>query len=232
MKSEPEFLGAAIVFVGDFNPAIFQPAWLAANELITKVEADNADIQVIHPDISMFAVDWARIRVEKNKFSAEVNEQPYIRLQDFLVKTFVEFLPQTPEKQAGVNFSAHIHIPSLEGMEKIGRTLAPIEPWGPMAPLMDKFPIGEKGHGGLRSLKMQMPREDNDFSGNRFVTVEPSSRIKQGVFVQVNDHYELADDPDRLGCEDILRIVRQVFEPSMQYAENIVDHVAALGIDG
>jgi len=231
MKSEPEYLGVSIVLVGDFNPAIFQPAWFAANGLLAQTEADNAEIQVIHPDISVFFTDWVRIRVEKKKFTAEINEQPYIRLHDLVVNIFGEFLPQTPVNQVGINFTAHVHISSAEEMDNIGRALAPIEPWGETGKLMDRFPAGDKNHGGLKSLKMQIPREDADVGGAIFATVEPSSRIKQGIFVQVNDHYELPEDPNRLGSAEILKIVRQVFEPSMNYSENILDHIVALGAE-
>lgn len=231
MKTEPEYLSTTIVLVGDFNPAIFQPAWFAANELISQTEADNAEIQVIHPDVSSFHADWLRIRVEKNRFVAETSEQPYIRLHDLVVRTFGDYLSQTPIKEVGINFSVHIHMSGVDSHNRIGRTLAPVEPWGAMGDLMKKFPPGDRQHGGLKVLKMQIPREDNDYEGARFVTVEPSNRVKNGVYIMTNDHYSLAEDTKGLGCEDILGIVKEVFDPSLNYSETVVDHIIGLGTE-
>ena len=36
---------AAVVLLGKFNPAIFQPAWLGATNLVRKEEADGAKIE-------------------------------------------------------------------------------------------------------------------------------------------------------------------------------------------
>ncbi len=44
----------SIVLVGSFNPAIFQPMWFAANELIGRADAENAEVAVVHPDITQF----------------------------------------------------------------------------------------------------------------------------------------------------------------------------------
>ena len=48
-----ELSGINIVMLGSFNPKIFQPAWFAANELIRNLEAEEADTQIIHNDISI-----------------------------------------------------------------------------------------------------------------------------------------------------------------------------------
>ena len=41
-KMEPEQKIYAIVILGDFNPAIFHPSWLAQNELIPNEEVGDA----------------------------------------------------------------------------------------------------------------------------------------------------------------------------------------------
>jgi hypothetical protein len=44
----------SIVLVGNFNPAIFQPAWLAAKGLIRESEASAAVVEVIHPELAQY----------------------------------------------------------------------------------------------------------------------------------------------------------------------------------
>ena len=68
MVKKPEIEGMSIVFRGDFNPKIFQPAWFAAQGLIRNEEADEAKIEIIHPTIVVFSLDWLRIQIEPNRF--------------------------------------------------------------------------------------------------------------------------------------------------------------------
>jgi hypothetical protein len=47
LRIEPEISGVAIVLRGNFNPSIFQPFWMAQQELITDEAAAAATISVI-----------------------------------------------------------------------------------------------------------------------------------------------------------------------------------------
>ena len=42
MRIEPEISGVQIVLVGDFNPAIFTPAWFALYRLLPESVASSA----------------------------------------------------------------------------------------------------------------------------------------------------------------------------------------------
>ena len=57
MRIEPESDEAGIVIVGSFNPRIFQPFWLAKQNLISDEAAENAKITIIHPDITAFEIE-------------------------------------------------------------------------------------------------------------------------------------------------------------------------------
>ena len=52
MLLEPEMGGVSIVLVGQFNPPIVTPQWLARHSLVSGEEADNAEIGVIHKEIT------------------------------------------------------------------------------------------------------------------------------------------------------------------------------------
>ena len=46
MRIEPEISGVGVVLLGDFNPAIFTPAWFALHGLLPESAADNAELQI------------------------------------------------------------------------------------------------------------------------------------------------------------------------------------------
>ena len=45
---KPELYRISIVLLGNFNPKIFQSAWFASQNLIRKIEANEAKIEIIH----------------------------------------------------------------------------------------------------------------------------------------------------------------------------------------
>jgi hypothetical protein len=69
-----ELEGASIVVLGSFNPRIFQPLWLSANNLIRPEEADAAKIEIIHREISIFSTEWFNLQVTDGSFSVECKD--------------------------------------------------------------------------------------------------------------------------------------------------------------
>ena len=57
MRIAPEISGAAIVLLGDFNPAILTPAWFAMHELLPKAVADSANMEVAHRQATVFSTE-------------------------------------------------------------------------------------------------------------------------------------------------------------------------------
>jgi hypothetical protein len=48
------------------------------------------------------------------------------------------------------------------------------------------------------------------------VRVEPSRQIMPGVFVNVNDHYELPDTEATQGCDKMMDILNRVWKVSVE----------------
>lgn len=92
MRIVPEISGMQIVLLGQFNPAIFTPAWFAHNRLLRDGLEESAQVQVIHPQIAAFAADWLHLQVTNEQFRAETQQAPclhhtpLIRRQPDLVK--------------------------------------------------------------------------------------------------------------------------------------------------
>jgi len=209
MVKKPEIEGMSIVLRGDFNPKIFQPAWFAAQGLIRNEEADEAKIEIIHPTIVVFSLDWLRIQIEPNRFYAGTNQSPYYEiLKDLILGTF-RILSHTPIKIMGINYDSHFPMDSEDAWHDIGHRITPKEMWNKVL----KKP-------GLRSVTIQGERPD-DHKGRIAVRIEPSNRVRYGVLININDHYELQDPESVLGCEAIIDMLESEWKASITRSQQI-----------
>jgi hypothetical protein len=225
MLIEPEISGCSIVLVGGFNPAIFQPAWLANQGLVSRESADAAEIELINRDLTIISVGPLRMQVEPARFQLDLNESPYVVASDFVVKAFGEVLPHTPVSQMGINRIVHFNTRSDEVRNRIGRKLAPIEPWGEWAKTLADETSGIRS--GLASLAMQHYWNEKKFSGFTRVQVEPSLRLKtSGIFIQVNDHCQI-NTVDRIEGQ-IINYLSSEFDKRVRHAEWIIDQIMRL----
>lgn len=229
MRIEPENNVVNIVLVGSFNATIFHPTWFVANNLLRKDDIENEKVDVVHKIISKFTVsNWLRIQVEPARFIAETSEPPFIRLHDLIVRTFREVLIHTPIFQLGINRTVHFSVGDEETRNKIGKILAPQEAWGEWA--KDIAGTKENAHGGMISLSMMQAKPDDRKTGQIVAQVAPSQLIKNnsGIFVSVNDHYEIPKDDSLAGAIPIIDILEKQFESSIRRSEWIIDQVMAL----
>lgn len=229
MLIEPENNNVTIVLLGSLNAAIFHPSWFLANNILTKDEVENSKVDIVHPSLTVFKIgDWLRVRVEQNRFVAETEEPPFIRLHDFVVKTFKEALVHTPLLKMGINRHVHFSVGDEEIRNKIGKKLAPQEAWGEWA---DKIAGSKEGkHGGMISLTMQQIDLDDRFAGYIQARIEPSTLIKNqtGIFVGVNDHYEISEKDFSGGSSEIIDILIKQFDISIGKSEWIIDQIMNL----
>ncbi len=229
MRIEPEISGVTINILGKFNPAIFTPAWFALHNLLPQSAADSANLGIAHQQVTAFSTDWLRLEVSTGHFSAETLQAPNIRLRDLVVSVFNKHLYHTPLRAFGINRSVHFQVPSMATRDRLGRTLAPVEPWGEWG--HDLGITGEQG--GMTSLTMTQVDPEGRPSGGRInVKVEPSSRIGQGrlgVYVEVNDHYAIDDTSPSAG-KQLMKLFGDNFDASLSRSDGIVDHLMSLAI--
>lgn len=230
MLIPPEIEGCSIVFLGSFNPAIFHPAWFAANGILTEDEAKKANVEIIHREIAIFKIpDWLFIHVTPNRFIAETQEPPPIRLLDLVFKTFGEALVHTPLAQMGINRQVHFSVGDIEVRDRIGKVLAPQNAWGEWEPRIAGR--SREKRGGMMSLVMIQRDLDDRESGHIQAKVEPSPKItnQSGILVEVNDHYEFKDkDVSGKGTERMISLLQDRFEKSMEQSAWIIDQIMAL----
>ena len=227
MRIVPEISGTTIVLVGSFNPAIFTPAWFELHELLPQGTSEIAKLEVAHPQTTVFTAEWLHLNVTAERFSAETVQAPDIRVRDLVVRTFREHLNHTPLRAIGINRSVHFNVRSLADRDRVGRMLAPIEPWGAWAE-----ELGLDGlHGGMTSLTMSQINPNGRPKGGQInVKVEPSMRIgegRTGVYVSVNDHYQFdVDQPE--ATEAVIRVTEHDFDVSVKRSNKLIDHVMSL----
>ena len=227
MRIEPEISGVNVVLLGDFNPAIFTPAWFALHGILPESVTDSAHLGISHQQVTEFVADWLRLQVTAERFSVETLQAPHIRLCDFVARTFKEYLHHTPVSAFGINRNVHFRVKSLAERDRIGRTLAPVEPWGAWG--QDLGLDGKQG--GMTALTMTRLNPEGRPSGGQInVTVEPSHRIGEGrigVYVRVNDHYTI-DNAELETAERLIELFEDNFESSLKRSDGIIDHVMSL----
>jgi hypothetical protein len=212
--AEPSERAHSIVLIGSFNPAIFQPAWLAHRGLIAEEDAERAEVVLISDDVAAFSLAWARIEVARDRFSmvATPTAPSPEYLRDLVLGIF-QALEHTPVSNMGINYMAHMRAPDEATWHALGHQLAPVEPW-----------LGIFANPGLASLQVQEPRPDG-YTGSVNVTVEPSARVKPGVYIAVNDHYQFEVKED---ARPVLQTLPDVWSASVARSYQYVDHISAL----
>jgi hypothetical protein len=207
----PDRYKRSIVLVGDFNPKIFQPAWFASENLIGKQEADNAKVEVIHADVSIFSTDWVRVEVLRGRFLVETTQQLIDKpLRDLVFGAFT-LLRHTPLRVMGINTSMEFRVLSEEKWHTAGHRLAPKDIWN-----------GILDNAGTMEVKMRETVRRDGKRGYIDVRFEPSGQVRPGLFLAVNDHYE-CENKDAVGNSDeLLAILSDNWETATARAEQII----------
>lgn len=212
MKSiQPVMQDHSIVLIGDFNPKIFQPAWFSSEELILAGEADAATIEIIHPEVVIFSLEWLRLEVTRERFSASTALEAYDEIVRDLVIGAFNILRHTPLRQMGINRNMLFQMKSEDQWHSVGHGLAPKEPWND---ILDSP--------GMVSLVMQGNQDRDGRKGHTRVTVQPSAKVENGVYVKVNDHFEVKDQKSGIGSDEIIDTLNSFWKKSYTRSKKII----------
>ncbi|MDO9426037.1 MAG: hypothetical protein Q7T93_04330 [Methylobacterium sp.] len=228
MRIEPEFGGLSIILVGNFNPAIFSPQWFARCGIVSDIEAEEAELGVIHPEIAAFNIGGKSFQIETNRFSIDTSEAPWVGICDLVTKTFGDFLSYTPITRFGVNRQVHFRAGSEEARNRVGRTLAPLAPWGEWGEKIANAP--KQRRGGCVDVSMQETWVDGEWQGHVQASVQPSAKLQgsSGIYMAVNDHHELAVSDEGGGSEKAMHRLSDCFDISVRKSESIIDQIMKL----
>ena len=177
--------GRTIVLVGSFNAKIFHPFWFAKQGILPDEDAEVAEV-VGGPDFVNFNIGWLQCLVTPTNFQATTTApEQRDALRDFVLATF-QLLMHTPIVLMGINYEGHFGTVSETRWHEIGHLLTPKTFW---SEILDEP--------GMRSLTMEGRRTDGR-RGHIHVTVEPSIRVTNGIYVRINDHYDLRPESESL----------------------------------
>jgi hypothetical protein len=230
MLIAPQISASSIVALGHLNPLIFRPDWLKDKEIVIGSDFEGTKIEIIHADLVAFNLPWGQMQVDRTRLNIVTNQEPLIRTCDFFVKCF-QALPETPLAAVGINRDVHFDAGSERARDRVGDVLAPKDFWGDFVRRN-----GEKA-GGMRSLVMeqsiaiggQRTRIDG-FKGWVQVKVEPSMLpgLPHGIFVEVNDHYDLTLDGKNADGRLAADIVGEKWDASLRNSEQLIDRIMGI----
>jgi hypothetical protein len=226
MRIEPEISTASIRMRGNFNPAIFTPDWIARTDLVGEKVGVAVELKVVHPEVSVLECEWFSLRVTKQLFQIDTNDAPFIRIADLTGRMFGNVLLHTPIWHLVIARSVHFSAGTEAVQHQIGRTLAPLEPWG----WWGKEIEGGSQRGGLGSLAMEARVEEAPIRHSTQAVVQPSAKVRPGigVFVEVEDRFTLPSEEKTIGSLEIIAKLSAYFEKSVKHSESIIDQIMSL----
>lgn len=206
-----EISGTSIVLVGSFNPRIFHPQWFLRQNLMSKAEADDADVKIVHPEICQFETERFYFQVTTDRLTAgtkpNATSEP---LRDLILGTFY-ILEHTPVTALGINSQMHYGLVSEKAWHALGDKLAPKDGWNEVL----------EGRPGLRTLEILTAIESPKGSAI-IVRVQPSVQVKLGAYFEVNAHFTA---PETDGLKWLMDVLREKWEGSQAHAGKIARHI-------
>lgn len=180
MNKERDIYTIGIVLLGNFNPSIITPFWLANKGIIRDIEAEHAKVEVIHPNISKFSIaDWLNIEATQERIDFKTNRESHFSVLRDLVVSIFSKLNETPINAFGINHLSHFTLRNQEEYEKFGYWLSPVEMLGDLLhkPKLQTIQFRETKN------------EDKDGSIN--LTISPSDLIldRKSVVFNINHHF-------------------------------------------
>lgn len=198
MNYSLEFDEAAIVILGSFNPAIFHPFWFNAKGLIKSEEAETSKIEVTHPTITIFSMEWCKVHVELNRFVIQATSPLHFdQIEDLMLGTF-SLLESTPVSALGINRMMHFKLESRETMDAFGDMIAPKQVWKDF--MHDP---------GLSTLVMVDPKEKAKKLTQ--ITIQRSGRLEFGLFIAINNHFDIEDNT----VKNLLNILKESWQDNI-----------------
>ena len=203
---------------GSFNPAIFQPMWFAVQGLVSEKEAEDCRDATIHPELAFFRMSWLQLQVVPDRLVASTTKDSESgTLRDVVAGAFTA-LKHTPILKLGINLEQHFKMPNEDVWNAFGHRIAPKEVWNQVM----KNP-------GLQAMTiLDKESRSEDLPGLVRVNVEASARVKFGIYIRVNDHFDFEGmTPKASGTEHLLKILGTNYEKSLERSKNIAQTLIA-----
>ncbi len=202
--------GGSIVFVGNFNPAIFEPLWFAKQGILPDREAESAEIQIVHREVTSFSLEWLGLQVTQDRFTASTPDSAHLEpLRDFVLSTF-SVLEHTPLRLMGMNRDIHYRLASPAVLAAAGSHIVLSSFWEHI--ISDSRFESVRVSGRRREIEDALLR----------LRVEPSVRLVPGLYFGFNEHYE-AEGDDR--TRQLLSVLDERWRNYQVWAKETADYI-------
>ena len=227
MLPEIERNNWSIVLIGNFNPAIFHPAWFAMNNVISREVADSSDTEVVHSEASVMSLGALRLNIQRMRFGIETEQAPEIALLDFVSVVFGDLLPHSEIHQFGINRTVFFRASSSESRTRLGRIFAPTAPWGSFGARIEQSSGSTTG--GMTTVAMRELFNETHWNGHCEAKLMPAYEldVNTGIQIAINNHFEMKDQKKGGGTKAALSIIESEFEARMTRSEEVI--AAVLG---
>ncbi|HSZ87195.1 MAG TPA: hypothetical protein VK787_14275 [Puia sp.] len=204
----------SLIIIGDFNPAIIQPFWLAKKGLIKEQEANSAKVEIVHPQLTRYDLDWVFLEISENRFVFNSSKEPFFDIVRDLVSGIFTFLPETPISAIGINHLLHYTLPREEQYLELGNRLTPLRNW---ENVLDDPKLLE--------LNITEQKRRDKHKGHYAVKIQPSELVpKYGVLFSINDH--LALEEGETGREtELIKRLNLIWNESKERPERVVEQL-------
>lgn len=225
----------AVVVLGEFDPLLITPRWLRQADLIAAEDYESYVTDVISPNVTV--VKFGSIQLKVLTTSLEVTTEAAVDLEVARDLAAGILLSKGAPRVSAMGINRMVHFPTdLDGYHAVGDALTPKDVWGGVLFLPGMLNLGIVG------------ARDDGYGGTVNVQIQPSTVIRPGVFVSVNDHYTLTraapptdrntpPDPEHADAQpsaDKLPVATKIltdgFSASRIRAQSIIDRVASLSI--
>ena len=208
-----EVSGQSVVLVGSFDPTLVQPQFLLEKGLVRESDLSSLKIETMIPDVAALSFSWLSIVVERTKITASTTltypaPEP---VRDFILD-LVKEMRSSRLTALGINSDHHFQARDVQVWHRVGDRLAPKEG------LWDQVLTNP----GMQAIWVRGERDDR-FDGYILVRVEPSTRISNGIYVQVNDHFEITANEADAAPHALLARLTDQWSASSQRSDRIIN---------
>ena len=213
LRENQQIRTLAIIIIGQFNPAIIQPFWLAKKGLIKEPEAENAVIEIVHPQLTRLDINWVSIEVSNDRFSLKSSDETMFEAVKDLMEGIFTCLPETPVTAFGINHIIHYLIANNDQYKEFGNRLAPFNNWD-----------GILENPRMLQLQIIEQKRKDKLKGHFVVNIQPSDQLngRNGIVISFNDHVTLEEREEGTN-KDLLEKTNQIWTPSFNRVDETVD---------
>jgi len=202
----------SVTLRGHFNPSIFSPGWLLANEIITELESEQANVQMIHPQVCSFNAAGIDVNVSPTEFRLWINSVALLDPLNDMFQGIWTKLPHTPVQLAELDHNRHYRLNAEEGDAAWGA----LESGGASAVKGAAGPEGE--------MLVQKMAAFSDPEGRYSLSLQPCNRFSKGMDIRIESR---VPNPENGNAGTILDDVLSQWEQNQQWARSTSASVIA-----